>query len=375
MTTSRFGDVRTALVRATDVFLVIEPAWTLAATTLVFLAYLLKMGPSLPWVGIGLACLPFLLRLLRREYPTQRTAFDIPLVLLMTGAVIGWYYSPERAISLGALQCMVATCLLCYSWVNYRHPAALMRGLVVFAPVALLVVLLFFVLDLSGPSAQPNFVIGGWGEHHGLEMYVAVIGAVLFGMGAFGRNAGWRVVAIVVFLALLAIVVVMAWDAMVRLVHFESIDSRLPIWDRTISLLRESPFKGLGLGCWAVAYHGSTTTTAEMVWGLTHAHNAYLELWANAGALGLLALAVALIVGTKLSLEIVTSPRSRPWYGFGVGVILACVITLLVAVVESAPAGVPLVAAETYYYFISPLPWILGLLLVMAHRLVIRPGR
>jgi hypothetical protein len=39
-------------------------------------------------------------------------------------------------------------------------------------------------------------------------------------------------------------------------------------------------------------------------------------------------------------------------------------------VVESAPAGVPLVAPETYYYIVSPIPWILGGLLVVTHRLV-----
>jgi hypothetical protein len=50
-------------------------------------------------------------------------------------------------------------------------------------------------------------------------------------------------------------------------------------------------------------------------------------------------------------------------------VLLACVATLLVGIVESAPIGVPLVAANTYYYIISPIPWILMGLLVIAHRL------
>jgi hypothetical protein len=77
----------------------------------------------------------------------------------------------------------------------------------------------------------------------------------------------------------------------------------------------------------------------------------------------------------KLSLDIIRSPRSHPWYGFAIGVILACIATLLVAIVESAPVGVPLVAAITYYYIISPIAWILCGLLVIAHRLITNSPR
>lgn len=71
-----------------------------------------------------------------------------------------------------------------------------------------------------------------------------------------------------------------------------------------------------------------------------------------------------------MSLDIIRSPRHHPWYRVGIGVILACITTLLVGTLESAPAGVPLVAAETYYYIVSPVPWILCGLPVITHRLV-----
>jgi hypothetical protein len=45
------------------------------------------------------------------------------------------------------------------------------------------------------------------------------------------------------------------------------------------------------------------------------------------------------------------------------------VATLMVSIVESAPTGVPLVASDTYYYLISPIPWILAGLLVIARNL------
>jgi len=103
-------------------------------------------------------------------------------------------------------------------------------------------------------------------------------------------------------------------------------------------------------------------------------HNAcpqrYIELYSNAGVVGVLAFIIAIGIGAKLSLDIIRSPRTHPWYGFGVGVILACIATLMVAVVESAPMGVPLVAADTYYYVVSPIGWMLCGLLVMSHRLI-----
>jgi hypothetical protein len=364
------GNVRTALIRVTDALLSIEPLWVLAATAFVFLVYLLNAGTALPWVGISLAYAPFLVRLARREYPIRSTSFDIPMALLMTGAVIGCCTSPNRAISLGALQCMLVTSLFYYSLVNYRHQASLTKWIVALTPVAFLIVLILFVTDLPGVSSQPNLVIGGSGTHHGLAMYLAILGAVLLGIGLFSRNTRWRLPAAGILLLAVTVVIVMTSESLTRLFQLTSIRGRWPFWENTAALLADSPLTGLGLGCWAVAYYGTPMLDNDALYGMTHAHNAYLELYANTGILGMLALIIALAVGAKLSLDIIRSPRHHPWYGFGVGVILACAVTLLVGTLESAPAGVPLVAAETYYYIVSPIPWILCALLVIAHRLV-----
>ena len=340
------------------------------ATLLVFLSYLLNMGPAIPWIGLALACLPFALRLLRGGILRLRTPFDIPIVLLVTGALVGLCTSPDRTISLGAFQCILAISLFYYSWVDFPHQATLMKLVFTVVPVAFLIALLIFKLDLPHLARQPNFEIGGSGTHHGLAMYLAIVAAVLLGIAAFGDGRKTRVFAAVIFLSFLAIILTMTWESLTSLFEGVSVSGRASIWERTADLLGASPVTGLGLGCWALAYWNTPVLGTNEVSGITHAHNAYLELYANTGILGLLALLIALGIGAKLSLDIIRSPRTHPWYGFGVGVILACVATLLVGTLESAPMGVPLVAAETYYYIVSPVAWILCGLLVIAHRLI-----
>jgi O-antigen ligase len=201
-------------------------------------------------------------------------------------------------------------------------------------------------------------------------MYLAIVAAVLLGIAIFSRRTRIRVFTGVFFLLFITVVFTMTWDSLKSLFEQTSISGRTPIWEKTADLLGDSPFTGLGLGCWAQAYWGRTDLDNNIVNEITHAHNGYLELYANTGVLGVLALLIALGIGVKLSLDIIRSPRSHPWYGFGIGVILACIATLSVAIVESAPMGVPLVAATTYYYIISPVAWILCGLLVIAHRLI-----
>jgi hypothetical protein len=367
--------IRAWLVKLADAFLRMQILWVTLAAALVCVSYILNFSPVLRWIGLALACLPFLLRLARSGVESLRTPFDLPIVLLLTGALIGFAVSPDRVISLGALQCMLAITLFYYSWVNSSRLANLIKWVIISLALVFIPVFLFAILDVSLIDGQLNLAIRGSGTHHGLAMYLAVEAAVLLGIAAFDRVKRTRLFASALLLLFLVIVVAMTWDSLGSLFNGRSVDGRWPIWDNTASLLAESPLTGLGLGSWALTYWGTPVLGAEAFNGITHAHNAYIELYANTGVVGVLALCVALGIGVKLSLEIIRSPRTHPWYGFGVGVILACVATLLVAVVESAPMGVPLVAADTYYYVISPISWTLCGLLVIAHRHITKsPG-
>ncbi|MBN2098380.1 MAG: O-antigen ligase family protein [Dehalococcoidia bacterium] len=358
-----------------NAFLHIQMLWVTMAAALVYLSYILNLSPVLRWIGLALAFLPFPLRLARSGIGSLRTPFDLPIVLLLTGAVVGFCVSDNRTISLGALQCTVAVTLFYYSWVNSSRLANLIKWVIISFALVFIPVFVFSILDVSLINRQLDFTIRGSGTHHGLAMYLAIEVAILLGMAAFDRSKRTKVVAIALCLLFLVIIVVMTWDSLNSLVHGVSVTGRCPIWEKTASLLADSPLTGLGLGCWALARWGTTVLGTDEIGGITHTHNAYLELYSNTGILGALALLVALGIGLILSLDIIRSPRTHPWYGFGVGVILACVATLLVAGVESAPMGVPLVATDTYYYVVSPIAWMLCGLLFMSHRLITKsPG-
>ncbi len=88
------------------------------------------------------------------------------------------------------------------------------------------------------------------------------------------------------------------------------------------------------------------------------------------GILGAVAFLVSLVIAVRLRWSLLRSPRSNPWYGLGVGVVLACLATALLGLVESAPAGIPLVGKEPYFYVVSPIPWLLLFLLIVSHRLL-----
>lgn len=370
-----FNTLRQALGRAVTLFLTIEPLWAMIAATFVFLSYLLNLSTVLPWIGLGLVFLPFPLRLISQGTLRVGTPFDLPLALLMAGALVGLCISPDYAISLGAFQCMLALSLLYYSWSNYPHPAIMLKWLIPFCTLGILAAFLLTLFNLPHLSSQPNLVLGGAGTHHGLAVSLIITIAILVGITAFGKNTRVRLVVAAICLLFFIVALVLTHESLKSLITGESIRGRIPEWHTTIAMLKDSPLSGLGLGCWALTYYHSTVIPIEITHGITHAHNAYLELYSNTGFLGAMALLVSLIIAGKLGLDIIRSPRNSPWYGFGIGVLLAWAVTLLVGIVESAPIGVPLVAATTYYYIISPIPWILMAFLVIAHRLRCAPSR
>jgi hypothetical protein len=379
----RANPVGACLAGAADAAVAAAPPWSILSALLVYLSYLMNISPALTWTALALACVPYPLRFLRRKTVITRTPFDLPIALLVLGAFVGLCVSPERAMSLGAFQCLLAIVIAYYVLTSDDHPAFWMKLMVLLVLAGFVTVLILIlahnphVYTERGSSVSKD-------TNHGLALQLAVAAALLFGVAAFGTRGKSRIVFTMVFLAAATAVVAITWKSLHSLITGESLSGhdgtsgRLQLWGQTLDLLSASavtgaPFTGLGLGCWAQAFYGRMDLwNIPSFWELTHPHNAYLELFCNTGVLGALSLALTLFIGTRLSLEIITSPRHRPAYGLGIGVVLACIVTLLVGIVESAPVGAPHLAAETYYYVICPIPCALLAFLVVTHRLITR---
>ena len=361
LASSQFRIIRQGFGRGSETLLIIEPLWVLTATTLVYFSYLFQWGAFLPWIGLAMAFLSFPLLRVRHGYLKLSTPLDIPVALYLVGALVGLIVSPKLGLSLGAFQCILAASLFYYSWVNYPRLATITKWLI---PLGILPVLVW-VIYASGEWRQALVANDPLKCAHGLALYLLIITAILTGVAIFSKGTAAKVIGGLVCIAILVAIVLLLKNSISSLLAGQSIDGRLPFWGTTIDLIGDSPFTGLGLGCWALVYHG-----AEIITPPTHVHNAYLEMYSNTGFLGALAFVIAIVIGAKLAWNIVKSPRNHPWYGFGIGIVFACFVTLLVGIVESAPIGVLWVRPDTYNYIVSPAPWVLGGLLVSAHRLI-----
>ncbi|MGQ9683778.1 MAG: O-antigen ligase family protein [Anaerolineae bacterium] len=161
-------------------------------------------------------------------------------------------------------------------------------------------------------------------------------------------SRGRRVALAVLSSASVALALLAASDSMLH--SLSNLLARSELWSRTVALLLHEPISGLGLGrnAWALAGSGAT------------AHNALLQLWSDAGLLGLasLAWAVARALRTRTALA---RRRLQPGWAL-VGLDGALAAFALQGLCETNTLFTCRLAG-THYLVISPLPFaLLGLL-------------
>ena len=138
------------------------------------------------------------------------------------------------------------------------------------------------------------------------------------------------------------------------------------IWLNTLRLMTGSSaeYQGLGLGCWPLHFYENVPD-----FGL-HVHSTYLEIFVNLGLFGIIAFIVLLATMAKVSADILYSDKKHPFYGLGIGIILAFVITLALGFLESAPFCIPIVTDGVYHFVLSPVLWLFMGSLVMVRSLL-----
>ncbi|MCX4370694.1 MAG: O-antigen ligase family protein [Dysosmobacter sp.] len=75
--------------------------------------------------------------------------------------------------------------------------------------------------------------------------------------------------------------------------------SRIPLYEGTLRLIKASPISGAGLGTAAVQRYLSFHNLYRGDFPYVHAHNFYLQVWAEAGILGIISFLAAMLWGVK----------------------------------------------------------------------------
>jgi len=375
-----------------DFLLQIELLWSAAALVYVYLSLIpVVPGGYLSWVALGATILPFIMRKLRKGYFSVRTAFDVPILIFMVGAVIGFVYSIDKDLSLRVFQSCLAGMFSYYVIVNYRYPRFTLLFLFMGACCLGITILLFTFgsgpIEVTGISP-----ISGWlnrliqyapqvpqpadhanplfGWTYNTVLLPILILSIMVGIVIFDRRWLLRMISLGIILFLLFIVLATMGAGLGRLFEGTTWDSRLPLWEDTVSAIRaNSWFVGLGLGMPSLFAQG-----VFQDW-FTHSHNAYLELYANIGVLGLVSAFVSVVIIVWFVYKLIRSPRESGWYAVTVGLLLSLLVLAVFSVFTTSLSGHLGQGKGEYYYVVSLLPWILGASLVVSYMLTRQGSR
>jgi len=383
------------LERTADILLKIEPVWVLPLLGYSYtLTLALVPGPSyLAWVYLALACIPFILRKLRWDYFSVRSAFEIPALIFLAGAIVGLTVSIDVSLSLRTFQSLIACILLFYMVLNYKHPKPLLALIVIICSFALIYPGIAYIQRMSVLSEEflgtgrwliwladrlpqmPQPAIDGEAiitrtSAYGMVVPLLLPTATLLGIALFGTKISIRLISVLFFAVFMFMMFSIAGEGIARLIDGVTVSCRLTKWQDTIYLLKENPITGLGLGMPLLYTRG---IFADMVaeGNYNHVHNSYLELYANVGILGVIAAVIAAFLVVKVAIRIVRTDRSNPWYSIGIGYLLFTFGLGFLCIFDTMLSGHVAQSKEHgYYYVMSMLPWLLGACLVAIYKVL-----
>jgi O-antigen ligase len=140
---------------------------------------------------------------------------------------------------------------------------------------------------------------------HGLGLGLAALGggALLLSSGLLPASLTARLAGITDFLKVVDVRGIHITDANFAIVE------RLAHWQAALEMMRAHPWLGVGLGNYSAAY----ADYALLNWPLSlgHAHNIYLQMWAETGLLGLMAYLSIWLTALALTVRVVR--RASGW--------------------------------------------------------------
>jgi hypothetical protein len=275
--------------------------------------------------------------------------------------IMGVAISPDRGISVIALQSYLAIVAFYYTSVHHPRPLTYW-GIVIGIFSAGILAMVF-----AGWDTVPGVEIVSDQQFKNGAMYgpatmLMVVSLILGGVALYHRKPALQIIIGVLFMALTALAL---WETRVGVSRFfagDTVSGRIPLWHATLEMLKAHPITGIGLGCWPLVFNSGALAYP------THPHSAYLELYCNAGIFGVIALVLGVIISIRLGWRILQAENRETWYGLGAGIILALLATALLGLIEQWPSGITLLGADRYHYTVILIPLLLAAPLIMVER-------
>ena len=401
------------LSRFGNALLLVQPFLTFP----VFLSVLLGVPPL--WLSWLIAIIPWPLRFCITGRITRLTPFDIPILILTAGMLLGFFLSPDPQLGLSVLHTHLACVLFYYGIVNNSNARlgywafitaffclilfslsawVFMGGLgrrVVFnswayelassLPWSLTMrptsnaIGTAFAVVIPGLVAIALFQQRAWARWSAGTLAIIFGGILVLSASAGGWIATIAGILIVLLFrgaktfwgTLLALGVTVGatfpiWHNVTwigEIFPFGSLLARVERWQATIAALKDSPLTGLGLGGW-----WSQVSAYGMGGG---PHNAYLQLYSDTGPLGFAAVIIAVIISIRLFWQILHSDKSNPYYGITLGIAAGLIGGGIHALVDDN-MNVIIPMGNEYLYFAVPLLWLWAAFLVVSYQRLLR---
>lgn len=381
------------------------------------------VGNPPPWVSAIVALFPLGLRFRRERLVFRRTQFDLPILLFVLGTLVGFAVAPDKGTALGALLSTFASVLIYYGITsNSEAPDRYWLRVGVTVCILTLLASIWFFSQGNGR----DFFFNDWAfklfgglprtgvslQLHSLGALLAVVIPPLILLSLFGGLLRVRVAALALGILFLGILVLDAsgtgWVAVLSGVVFVilcwrisaisiiaptvgvaaagflalynrvrwlsasfSIDSlldRADLWAKTFSLMKDwHAVVGLGLGTWFYTFQSHFQREVE------HSHNSYIQIYADTGILGVLAIIIAYVLFVRLSMKALALHKRGVWRGIAVGITGSIVAGGVFALLDVTTYGVVETASGIIYLSI-PLLWIFVALFVVAYTRATKKG-
>ena len=330
-------------------------------------AFLIPLAPLAAMVALLLGCGAMLLRLrIDRSFRLRRLPYDAPALLFVVIGLLSVAVAPDKAFSFYNFYHLVPIYALTYLLVGQtlRKTRELQRVAFAMALSAALVILygfyqFIFGIDISSMKwvdgeAFPELskrVFSTWENPNILAGYLDIVACIAVGLiGVLQR--GWRILAILLLAATLAclgmtyargaclvVAVVLAgygalrdWRILLGIVVvgagallvdpvladrllsvFTRVDTssemRIAFWERTIAMVMDHPFLGIGWGMYFMVYPEYDFYLQGAPVQIVHAHNMYLNYAAEIGIPGALSFLWFFFGSLVLALRV---PRKTP---------------------------------------------------------------